>query len=79
MSPRLNPILSLLLKQFTCELHIAFFVLSSNLTLYDSGDPSGQPLVQITIDSVGDSSWDDTVSSIQVNGGCQWILYDNSF
>jgi len=79
MSLSHNPVLSPLLKQFTCELHVTFFVFSSNLTLYDSGDPSGQPLVQITIDSVGDSSWDDTVSSIQVNGGCQWILYDNSF
>jgi len=79
MSLRLNPILSPLLKQITFELHIAFFVPSSNLTLYDSGDLSGQPLVQITNDSIGNSSWSDTVSSIQVNGGCQWILYDNSF
>jgi len=75
MSLRLNPILSPLLKQITFELHIAFFVPSSNLTLYDSGDLSGQPLVQITNDSIGNSSWSDTVSSIQVNGGCQWILY----
>ena len=80
MSLSLNPpILSPLLKQFTCELHVAFFVVSSNLTLYDSGDLSGQPLVQITNDSVGDSSWNDMVSSIQINGGCQWILYQDSF
>ena len=57
---------------------LLFFV-SSNLTLYDSGDLSGQPLVQITNDSIGDSSWNDAVSSIRLNGGCQWILYDNSF
>ena len=57
---------------------LLFFV-SSNLTLYDSGDLSGQPLVQITNDSVSDSSWNDMVSSIQINGGCQWILYQDSF
>jgi len=68
-----------LLNIHYCELHVTFFVFSSNLTLYDSGDPSGQPLVQITNDSIGNSSWSDTVSSIQVNGGCQWILYDDSF
>ena len=60
-------------------MHVAFFVLSSNLTLYDSGDLSGQPLVQITNDSVSNSSWNDMVSSIQLNGGCQWILYQHSF
>ena len=58
-------------------MHVAFF--PSNLKLYDSPDLSGQPLVQITNDSVSDSSWNDRVSSIQVNGGCQWILYTISF
>ena len=58
---------------------VASFVLSSNLILYDSPDLLGQSLVQITSNSLTDFSWNDRVSSIRVNGGCQWVLYDNSF
>jgi len=37
--------------------------------------------VQITNDSRTNlnSSWNNNVSSIRVNGGCQWILYEDSF
>ena len=49
--------------------------------LYDSPDLSGQPLVQFTHDSLANlnTTWNNIVSSIQVNGGCQWILYEGSF
>ena len=49
--------------------------------LYDSPDLSGQPLVQFTHDSLANlnTTWNNMVSSIQVNGGCQWILYEGSF
>jgi len=57
---------------------LLFFVLSSNLTLYVSPDLSGQPLVHITNHSFANLN-SNMISSIQVNGGCQWILYEGSF
>ena len=64
--------------QSTCELHVASFVLSSMLILYDFGDLTGPQLVQTTdVSTLVGTGWDDRASSIQVNGGCQWILYEH--
>ena len=67
------------MNQSLCELHAASFVLSSMLILYDFGDLTGPQLVQTTDATLVGDGWNDRVSSIQVNGGCQWILYEHAW
>lgn len=64
------------MNQSQCELHAASFVLSSMLILYDFGDLRGPQLVKTTDATLVGDGWNDRVSSIRVNGGCQWILYE---